>query len=78
MLFFTNLLATFPHAFVQRFQGICYLPYDSAHSHPGGKLKGGEGEGMFLLQRSAKWRIRDAQECIKVDIFGTRLGVQGL
>ena len=40
--------------------------------------KGGEGEGMFLLQWSVKWRIRDARECIKVDIFGTRLGMQGL
>ena len=24
---------------------------------------------LFLLRRSAKWRIRDAQECIKVDLF---------
>ena len=30
----------------------------------------------YLLRRSAKWRIRDAQECIKVDIFETRLGTQ--
>ena len=76
-LFFTNLLATFHHAFAQWFQGICYRPYDSANSHPGGKHKGGEGEGV-LLRRSAKGRIRDAQECIKVDIFGTRLRMQGL
>ena len=29
-----------------------------------------------LLRRSAKKRIRDAQECPKVDIFRTRLGTK--
>ena len=77
-MFFTSLLATFHHVFARWFQGICYRPYDNADPHPGGKHKGGEGEVMLLLRRSAKWRIRDAQECIKVEIFGTRLGMQGL
>ena len=32
----------------------------------------------LLLRRSAKYRIRDVQKCIKVDIFATRLGTQSL
>ena len=31
-----------------------------------------------LLRRTSNQRFRDPQECIKVDIFGTRLGTHSL
>ena len=33
---------------------------------------------QLLLRRSAKYRIRDAQECTKIAFFLTRLGTQNL